>query len=436
VKNVALLTAIGFILFMSIGVTAPINSLYAESLGASYVAIGLLEAVTSLSMILSGYVWGRASDRLGQRKVFLVVGLGTLAVGQGLKAAAPSYEYLFPLNILGAIAQAAYVTISLALMGDLLEQRPDEQGRRMGLYRGLGSLGFSLMAFLSGGVADRFSIRVPFVLASLVLVVASWLASSIQEPSPDPTAQVTLRDWIACFRLVLDSAREAAGAMADQFGGLIRRHPNGEGLVKPGPTSTTDHKGAERLPLNPLLISTFLWSLAFGAVVTVWPNYMVGELGYTQGDVGRLWSFAAFFEFPLMILTGWLSDRIGRLPMLGLGLLAWVVVFGGYVLVPVMPWIIVIQLVRGFAYAAFTATAMTYAAEARPKSERGWASGLYNSSSGIGNVLGSFTGGALAQFTGFRTMISINAMLILVGAIYVTVVAVRRAARIRKGISC
>ncbi len=162
---------------------------------------------------------------------------------------------------------------------------------------------------------------------------------------------------------------------------------------------------------------------------------MVGELGYTKAAVGRLWSLAALTEFPLMILTGWLSDRIGRLPILSLGLLAWALVFMGYVFVPMMPWIIVIQLVRGFAYAAFTATAMTYAAEARPRSQRGWVSGLYSSSSGIGNILGSFAGGALAQFTGFRTMISISAVLMFGGAVYLAVVAVPRAVRVGKRLS-
>jgi MFS family permease len=359
-----------------------------------------------------------------------------LAVVQGLKAIVPNYVYLFPVNMLGAIAQAAYVTTSLALMGDLLEQRPGERGRRMGVYRGLNSLGFSLMAFVSGSMADRFSIRVPFVLASLFLGVAFWLVSKIQEPSLDPATQVTFRDRAAFFRLVLVSAREATGTMADQFVALVRplvrQRANGDKLTGPR-TTPTPHRGgegAERLPLDPLLISTFLWSLTFGAVIAVWPNYMVGELAYTQSDVGRLWSLAAFFEFPLMILSGWLSDRIGRLPMLGLGLLLWAIVFVGYVFAPIMPWIMAIQIIRGLAYAAFVATAMTYAAEARPKAERGWVSGLYNAASGAGTILGSFTGGALAQLTGFRVMILISAVLILGGAIYVAVVAVRRAARV------
>jgi MFS family permease len=376
-------------------------------------------------MIFFNNAWGRASDRLGQRKIFLAAGLAVLPVIHALVAVAPSYEYLFLLNVLGAIAQAAYVTTSLALMGDLLEGRPDERGRRMGTYRGLGSLGFGLTAFLTGSVADRFSIRAPFALSALNLVVAFLLALRIKEPAPDGSPdRVMLRDWAVLGRLLLASARDAVKVMVEQFGALAKRLGNRE--RPPGSAPLVDKEAAsERLPLTPLLLSAFLWSLAFGAVFAVWPNYMVSELGYSQADVGRLWSLAAISELPLMILSGWLSDRVGRLPMLCVGFLAWVVVFVGYVVAPMMPWIVFIQLVRGFAYSAFTATAMTYTAEARPRSQRGWVSGLYGSAGGIGSIIGASMGGTLSQLAGFRAMISTNAVLIFGGTVYLVVAAVR-----------
>jgi MFS family permease len=194
-------------------------------------------------------------------------------------------------------------------------------------------------------------------------------------------------------------------------------------------TPNPDDGSSERLPLAPLLVSAFLWSLVTGAVYAVWANYMVSELGYSQATMSRLWSLASTSEFPLMIVAGWLSDRIGRLPMLSLGFLAWTVVFLGYVFVPGMPWIIAIQLTRGFAYSAFTATAMTYATEVRAKSQRGEASGLYSSAGGIGSILGSSMGGILTELTGFRTMIATNAGLIFGGAVYLAAVIVRRAGR-------
>jgi MFS family permease len=426
-----LMTIIAFILFMSRGITGPVNSLYVASLGASYVAIGLLGTITSLTMITFSYVWGRASDHVGQRKVFLVLGLAALAVSDGLIAMAPSYVYLFPLRILGAMAQAAYATSSLALMGDLLERGGEERGqstrgRRMGTFRGLSSLGFGLMAFLSGSIADWLSLRVPFGLAAFFLLVAFVLSLRVNEPSSGLTSELTMDTGLAFLRALLRSAwlglRSAVVWLLD----VVRRPAKKKHRVGLDVVPVPQAENVERLPLAPLLLSAFLWSLVTGAVYAVWANYMVSELGYSQAAMSRLWALASTTEFPLMILAGWLSDRIGRLPMLSLGFLAWTLVFVGYVLVPGMPWIVFVQLTRGFAYSAFTATAMTYATEVRARAQRGRVSGMYSSAGGIGSILGSSMGGVLTQLTDFRTMIATNAALIFGGAVYLAAVAVRR----------
>ena len=400
-NNRTLLTAVSFVAFMATGIINPVNSLYMASLGASYSAIGLLGTATAFTAILLSYVWGRASDRMGRRKIFLLLGLLGMAVSNGLIAIVPSYGYLFPLRILGGAALSAYTTSSLALMGDELEHHGATRGRRMGTFRGLSSLGFGLMAFLSGGIADRFSLRTPFVLSAIFYTFAFLVATTVKE-SASPGSGTAVRE--NPFRALL--------ALLGQNNDTDDSHP-------------TEHAN-KNLPLAPLLISAFVWSLAVGAVYAVWANYMVSDLGYTTKTMGRLWSLASTSEFPLMILAGWLSDRVGRLKMLALGFFAWTLVFAGYVLVPGMPWIIFIQLTRGFAYSAFTAAAMTYAAEVRSKSQRGSVSGAYNAAGGMGSILGSSIGGIQTQVMGFRAMIGTNAALIFGGALYLTGVIFRR----------
>lgn len=426
-NDITRMTLIAFILFMSTGVTGPLSSLYAESLGADYVAIGLLGTVRSLAAIIFGYVWGRASDLWGQRKVFLVASLAVLSLSYGLLASAPNYRWLYPMRVLGALAQGGYSTASLALMGDLLERKSKDRGRRMGTFRGLASLGFGLMALISGTIADRTSLRVPFVMAAVFAAGAFVVALFVQEPEPDDASlahKVTLREGFglvsALFAQMWQESRaavtKAVTAVLAALGSRPRVHRRAE---------LDDESGSLRLPLAPLLVSALLWSLVTGAVYAVWANYMVSEMGYAPAAMTALWALASTSEFPLMILAGWLSDRIGRLPMLSLGFLAWAIVFGGYVVAPVLPWIVGIQLVRGFAYSAYTATAMTYASEVRSRAQRGWASGLYSAAGGVGSILGASVGGALTQFAGFRAMFAANAVLILLGAVYLGIEALR-----------
>jgi SET family sugar efflux transporter-like MFS transporter len=382
--------------------TGPISSLYTRSLGASYLVIGLLGTVTSLTTIGASYLWGRASDRHGQRRFFVVGGLAVLALCFVLLAAAPGYPVLFPLYVVMAVAQSAYNTAALALMGDWLEHRRAGTargggkgagaGRRMGTYRGLASLGFGLMAFLSGTIADALSLRVPYLLAAAFFTVAFALALGLREPP-------------------LEKAPEPAPAA-------------GAGDATPA----SPPAAAPRLPLTPLLVAALLWSLVVGAVYAVWGNYMVEDLGYTPTQMTRLWSLASLSEFPLMILAGWLSDRLGRLPMLTVGFLAWTAVFAGYLVAPQMPWIVLVQLTRGFAYSAHTATAMTYAAEVRARAERGRISGLYGTAGALGAILGSSLGGALTEYVGFRALIGAGAAVIFAGAVYLGAMTVRHRA--------
>ena len=383
-----LLMIIIFLLFMSGGLTGPLTSLYMKSLGANYALIGMLGTVGSLTTLAFSYLWGHISDRMQQRKRFMMIGLAGAALQLGLTSIVPNYIYIFPLRILGAIAQSAYGTTSLALMGDMLERRRG-RGRRMGTYRGLASFGFGIMAFVAGAIADRTSLRMPFALGSGLAAIAFLLSFAIQEAQPTERVNQTAGERAAADREV------------------------------------SYEKEERRLPMKPLLVAAFLWSLIFAAVYSVWANYMVEQLGYSQTATTRLWSIASSSEFPFMILAGWLSDRVGRLPMLSLGFLAWAFVFLGYMVVPVMPWLVLIQLTRGFAYSAYTATAMTYATEVRSREHRGRASGLYSSSGGLGSILGSVMGGTLTQALGFVPMIGICAGLMLGGAVYLGGCALR-----------
>ena len=377
--GVILLTVIGAVVFMGLGIAGPMSSLYAEYLQANYFVIGLLSTVGSLTSFLSAYFWGRQSDRLARRKVFMVGGLAGVSLSAGLTALIPNYIYLFPLRVLSSMSMAAYNTIGLALIGDLLERRRGK-GRIMGIYRGLSSLSFALMAFVGGSIADRTSLRVPFALQAGFLVLAFCLSLRINDAP---------------------------------FGGPS--HPQSDTkTLSDGAVATTEPS----LSILPLLASGLILSLTMSATLSVWANYLVNEKGFTATMVTRLWSLTALSEFPFFVTAGWLSDRIGRLPILTLGLLGWVAVLLGYALIPVYPWILLIQLVRGFAFSAFTATAMVYITEASAQAERGRTSGVYSTFRGLGSIVGGTFGGFLSQRLGFVPMVFICAALLFGGAIY------------------
>jgi len=362
----ALLSAILFLQFLSAGLANPLLALQIRALGADYWQIATVLTTYQVAAMAAQYYWGRRSDRLGRRKPLILLGLAGLTLAYLGLGLITHFTAAYLIRAFEAVCFAAYNTASLALIGDLLEQRA-ARGRLMGLYRTFGSLAFALAALFGGSLADQFSLRLPFLLSAGFFALAFLLALAIRErpftprpatPAPGVAAPLSLR------------------------------------------------------PALPFLLVAFTWYLAMTAVVPLWPVYMQ-DLGFWKTDITRLWALAAFGEALLMPLTGHLSDHLGRRVVLATGLLSCGVVFALYVILPTLPWLLGIQALRAFAFAAFIPIAMIYATEMTGQAGRGRAAGLYNTANGLGGIAGSALGGTLAQVLGVTTMIDLAAAVLI-----------------------
>jgi MFS family permease len=234
---------------------------------------------------------------------------------------------------------------------------------RMGTYRGIGSFAFAVGAVAGGNLADQYSLRLTFGLCAGLYALAAVCALALHEK----------RDQTGFGRPVWSDPQETAG----------RRD--------------------QRLP-RPFLAGVFLWMTGLMASASMWPNFMA-RLGYSKGAISSLWGFAALVEAPSMRLVGYLSDLAGRVPVLMVGSLGIALAMLGYMTVARrLPLLVGVQAVRGVAYASHMATAMTFAAELGDRRVRGSNSGLFNTASGGGQLLGLLLGGTLAQNWGFEVM--------------------------------
>lgn len=384
------LTIIGALVFAAIGLSSPMISLYLESLGASYAFISIVLTSYTVTALVFNYAWGRISDVAGKRKAFLVLGLGGMALANLLLSIIPNVESAWLVRFLEGASMAAYGTISLALMGDLLEQEAagarGRKGRRMGLYRGLASLAFAGAAVFSGRLADSSGLRLVFAVCAAVYLVACLVALvAIKEPPPLRTVQP----------------------------------------VSPVPTVKKARTGLGELPIL-FLLGVLLWNLAHNASTSMWPNYMA-SLGYTKSALSTLWGFAAFIETPSMFLVGALSDITGRAAMLAAGAAGiGVVNFGYLTLAAHLPALLGIQVLRGFGFGSYTASAMVFAAESGDARTRGKASGVFYAAGSAGQLIGTFMGGNLVQLLGFSALYLTCGLLGLVAAICFIALAARQ----------
>lgn len=374
------LTVVLFCGFMGTGATAPFQSLYAVSLGASLGEVTLVVGVFSTVAMVAGLVWGRLADRLGRRKPFVVGAMLGLTLTNLAIASVQDWQWLVPLRCVEGAASGAQQVCSLALMGDILEGHP-RRARMVSGYRMSGSLAFSAAIVASGWLAQTIGLRGSYTLAAGVYALSFLVALTIPEGR---------------------APRPHAGA---SFAGLLRG------------------------PLLPLLVLAASFGLPFAAVYSVWPIWIADDLGYGRAVFSQLWGLAAFVEVPCMLIAGGLSDRVGRRPTFVFGLGAFALVYLAYLAVPPLPGLVAAQVLRGAAFAAFTATALTMAIELAPPEARGRAAGLYATAQSLAQITGNWLGAPIAAALGFRALFGLAAAIVLGGALYSQLALALRAER-------
>lgn len=370
VRGYGVLATIVFLGFVAQGATMPFYSLYVTSLGASLGQVAIVVGVQSAVTVVAGLAWGRLIDRIRGRRWVISGAMASLAILYVAIANVPSWAWLVPLHALLGVAAGAYQTTSLALMGDVLEGTP-HRGRLVSGYRMSGSLAFSIAIVLSGWIAQNIGLAGRFRLAAGVYAVALVVSLFIAEPP-----------------------RVASVAAPPSFALLLQG------------------------PMRPLFIVAVAFGLPFAAVYSVWPIWVADALGYGRATFSQLWGIAAFVEVPSMFLAGLLVDRFGRRPTFVAGLAGFCAIYLLYALTPGLPGLIATQVLRGMAFAAFTATALTMAIDLAPPDARGRASGLFNSAQGLAQISGSWVGGPLAAALGFRALFVLGAVTVLGGAAY------------------
>jgi len=177
----------------------------------------------------------------------------------------------------------------------------------------------------------------------------------------------------------------------------------------------TAHK-SQRMPFL-FLLGVLLWTGAFWAAYSMWPNYL-RDLGYPESAANWLWGLAAISEVPFMSVVGLLSDALGRAPVLAMGGLGVGLVLLGYVtLNRWLAGLMAVQVFRGFAYSAFTATSMIYATESGTARTRAGSVGVYNVAMSLGQILGLAIGGQVVQRAGFTVLFLASTLVFVTSAV-------------------
>lgn len=136
-----------------------------------------------------------------------------------------------------------------------------------------------------------------------------------------------------------------------------------------------------------LLISMFIFTLGFGVIVPVIP-YFVRDLGASALDMGLLMATMSAMQLICAPVWGRISDRIGRKPVILLGLIGFAVSFIMVGLSTEMWMLYVSQIIGGGLSAGIWPACLAYIADTSTPGERGKYMGLMGAASGAGMIFG------------------------------------------------
>jgi MFS family permease len=245
---------------------------------AFVVAFGATKAVTNLAA-------GGLADRIGRKRLLVLGWLFALPV-PALIAFAPSWWLIVGANLLLGANQGLAWSMTVVMKIDLAG--PERRGLALGLNESAGYLGVAATAFASGALAVSVTPRTVIWVGALAIALAGLLVSI-----------VFVRDTGAH---VAHEQRELG-----ERGALPLSQAFVEGSVRNPVLRTCSQAGlvnnlndALAWGLTPLYLAAHGASASrIGAVAAVYPG---------------VWGF-------LQLVTGGLSDRLGRKPLIVLGML-------------------------------------------------------------------------------------------------------------------
>jgi MFS family permease len=212
----------------------------ARDLGITEWQVGLIIAASNVALAISAPRWGRASDRLGRRAVYLT-GLAGFAVGYaalafavqaglaGWIASGALFGVLLALRFIYGLIVGGINPAATAYIADTTDEKSRGQG--MALLAMSGGLGTIIGPAFGGALASVGAVFPMYAAALLAVLAGAWAVVGLPEPErharTGPAAKIGMLDarvvpylagWIVVFGVFTGIQTITAYFIADRYG--------------------------------------------------------------------------------------------------------------------------------------------------------------------------------------------------------------------------
>lgn len=147
-----------------------------------------------------------------------------------------------------------------------------------------------------------------------------------------------------------------------------------------------------------LLAGMFVVMVGFGIIIPVMPFYVL-HFGASSIHLGLLMALYSTMQFIFAPLWGAFSDRVGRKPVLLVGLAGFTLSFVIFALATRLWMLFAARALAGVLSSATMPAAMAYVSDSTSEENRGGGMGAMGAAMGLGMIFGPAVGGLMSKFS-------------------------------------
>jgi MFS family permease len=349
------------------------------------VAFGLTKAATNL-------LAGALADRYGRKPVLVAGWLLGLPVPL-LIILAPAWGWIVVANVLLGINQGLCWSTTVIMKIDLAG--PERRGLAMGLNEAAGYLAVALTAYLTGLIAARAGLRPePFYLGLAYAGLGLGLSVLLVR---ETGGHVVLEARLAEVDRTTDPPGPDDGAGAAGGARLSTREVAGRTSLREPALSACSQAG---------LVNNLNDGLAWGLLPLLYVRggLPIGRVGLLTALYPAVWGLG-------QLLTGPLSDRLGRKPLITAGMLLQALALAGTALAGSFPPWAASAVLLGIGTAMVYPTLLAAIGDVAHPSWRATAVGIYRLWRDTGFAVGALLAGLVADLAGLAAAVWVVAAL-------------------------
>ncbi|GAA4410973.1 MFS transporter [Actinokineospora soli] len=373
-REVWVIIAANFVIAVGFGLVAPALPTFARGFDVSVTAASIVISAFAVARLLFAPAAGRLVTTLGERRVYLW-GLLIVAVTTGACAFATEYWHLLVLRCVAGTGSTMFTVSGVALLIRLTP--PLLRGRASGHW-GTSFLLGNVAGPIMGGGLIAISLRAPFLVYAGSLVLAVLIV------------------WVALR------------------GSVLMAPSSGDDAPPPMPLRTALRDSGYRAALA----SNFAtgWAV-FGVRTALIPLFITEVMRRDESFAGTALALFAAGNVAMLLVSGRLSDRIGRKPLLiaGLALAGAATAWVGFA---DSVWeFVVVTIVAGLGTGVYSPSQQAAVADVLGKARSGQVLAAFQMTADVGAILGPIIAGVLADKLSFTAAFGVTGAFLIIAAL-------------------